>query len=243
MFAFEYYWMPVLELIVSIVLPIVLTLKSLQLMEAPQTVINDKVKIQLVRFWCVYWMFLFVLQCFGVDKHIRVLLTLGYFTQNKIVNAQLINLYESYLLPNISKVVNKIAKTNMNENAIDHYLLHIIDKLCFDASILDIISLFKLNVFSKNTHSTSSFPFNLNPTHEHLAGLEIPKTRERSNRKSSHNKDPINIDLNKRVHSSSSILGSLDMNNNIGSNQNSRKASWNTLGNKSRNVSGDMLNN
>lgn len=141
---FDRYLLPIAEIGVSIAIPVVLTLKALQLSvlasngsDLPSVLRTQRILV----FWVSYWLILFVLSFANLNFHFMGIFSVFYSLQSQVVLAQLLNIYQTQLLPFVSEILHKSTKYQKKESDIDKFLDEMEDKLCFDGEFVDALTL------------------------------------------------------------------------------------------------------
>lgn len=139
------YFIPIAEISVSIAIPVVLTLKALQLsvLTSSGSDLSSVLRTQrILVFWVSYWLILFVLSFANVNFHFMSIFSVFYSLQSQVVLAQLLNVYETQLLPFASEVLHKTTKYRKKESDIDMFFNEMEDKLCCDGEGVNALTQF-----------------------------------------------------------------------------------------------------
>lgn len=137
------YLVIIVEVAVSIILPLVLTLKSLQLAQLPK---DAFLSVQLLTFWLIYWLGLFLLQLAGVNSHCRSLFTVYYLGRNRGVLRYLLKFYQNTFLTSASRLLQRSLTVSITEGQLDSKVESLLRRVCFEPEFWDKI----LNLFSEN---------------------------------------------------------------------------------------------
>lgn len=150
------YFIPLIEISVSVVLPLILTLKTLQITNNPNA--NDIYSKHILRYWMIYWFLFSFIQSVGTNNHVRLCFSLFYMAQHNAISPYLIEFYQVNLIPNISGMSLKIMNLRIAEGDVDKYATYTLEQVCFNDQIVDkILSIVKLGGNSRwNATSISS---------------------------------------------------------------------------------------
>ncbi len=229
----DYYLVPLVEISISIVIPLILTLKTLQL--TTNVNINDNYSRHILTYWLTYWFLFCFIQSVGTNNHVRLCFSIFYISQYKAISPYLVEFYQSTLVPQISNILLKTMNFRLNAEQIDNYANFALEQVCFNDHLFDkFFSIIKigpahdegtirsksssnwlLNSNFSKSHRKSS-PLNLNPinhsrvasgntagTPENIIPLEIQKPRAI---KKLPEEPPQNLELKKSNKKSSDNL-------------------------------------
>jgi hypothetical protein len=140
----DQYLIPLTEIAVSIVFPLVLTLKNLQLAAQPAQALTTALQTQRsLIFWLCYWISLFFLSYAGVNGHFLFLFTVFYSLKNQVVLTQLVNFYRSQVLTHCCRIWVRLSKKNVTEDDIDAMLEDLQAKISSDAQFFEKVTTLK----------------------------------------------------------------------------------------------------
>ncbi|CDR46579.1 CYFA0S24e00408g1_1 [Cyberlindnera fabianii] len=132
------YLLPIVELIVSVGLPALLTLKALQLTTkndiataSPQSNYNHN-HTHILSFWLSFWLLSSVGLLAGVNGHVRCAIALIYFSQSSSTTQLLLHIYQQNLLPFTATILYRVANIQASESEIDHWVGELLETICFD---------------------------------------------------------------------------------------------------------------
>jgi hypothetical protein len=140
----DQYLLPLTEIALSIVFPLVLTLKNLQLAAQPAQALATSLKTQRsLIFWLCYWISLFFLSYAGVNGHFLFLFTVFYALKNQVVLTQLVNFYRSQVLTYCCHIWVKLSKNKVTEDDIDAMIEDLQEKISCDAQFFEKVTSLK----------------------------------------------------------------------------------------------------
>lgn len=154
MFLLDGYLLPVLEVTVSILIPLVLTLKALQLTTIQ---IDPDYYKNAMTFWLIYWLLFSMLQLANVNFHFKSVFTLYYLGRNQHIINYLLNFYQFTLLPFTTKSILHPLNMRMTEEELDDKIAILLNKICFDGEFLDKT----LNFFVNNSNNNNNVNGNI----------------------------------------------------------------------------------
>lgn len=148
------YFLPLIEISISVVLPLILTLKTLQITNNPSA--NDTYSKHVLRYWMIYWFLFSFIQSVGTNNHVRLCFSLFYMAQHNAISPYLIEFYQVSLVPQISSLSFKIMNFRITEDDVDKYATYTLEQICFNEQIVDkLLSIVKLGSGNSKWNATS----------------------------------------------------------------------------------------
>ncbi|CCH42557.1 putative membrane protein [Wickerhamomyces ciferrii] len=205
---FDNHLIPIAEFCVSIVIPLILTLKTLEVTnKAPKSTKDTTYSIHILRYWLTYWFLLCFIQYGGVNNHMRLFFSLFYASQYRAISPYLVEFYRSTLLPRICYLCFKVLNLQVSEEEVDNYSIRLLEQTCFNNHLFErIFSLLRLgkskssswslektivksprsrnpsnSIQTKDSKSNNRFlnGENVQSAAQNIVPLEIQKTRSR----------------------------------------------------------------